>query len=41
MRRLEPGQTVEHTERWYLFKSADVGATDASVDAVVAPLLPR
>jgi hypothetical protein len=41
MRRLEPGQTAEHTERWYLFKGVDVGTTDASVDAAIAPLLPR
>jgi hypothetical protein len=41
MRRLEPGQTAEYAERWYLFKDVDVGTTDDSVDRAVAPLLQR
>ena len=34
---LQPGATFEHVERWYLFKGVDVGTTDASIEAALAP----
>lgn len=36
---LEPGASAEHTERWYLFRHVDLGATDDRLDAVLRPLL--
>ncbi|HVN80941.1 MAG TPA: hypothetical protein VMW38_18270 [Terriglobia bacterium] len=35
--RLEPGQSTEHVERWILFRGVDVGSTEASLDAAIAP----
>jgi len=39
MTKLEPGASAEHVERWYLFGGVDVGATEATLDAVVTPLI--
>jgi hypothetical protein len=39
LRNLEPGQTVEHTEEWWLFKSISAGEDDTWVDSVILPIL--
>jgi hypothetical protein len=39
MHRLNWGETATHTERWRLFKDVDLGATEATIDAALAPLL--
>jgi hypothetical protein len=39
LRTLKPGESVEHTERWTLFKDVTVGKTEADVEAALAPLL--
>lgn len=36
---LAPGASAEHVEQWYLFKDVEIGDTDESVDAAVAPLV--
>lgn len=36
--RLEPGQSVEHTEHWFLFK-ASIGAAEGDIDKELLPLL--
>jgi hypothetical protein len=33
---LEPGDTVEHEERWYLFGDVQIGPDEDSIDAAVA-----
>ena len=35
LRNLQPGQTAEHTERWWLFKGVEAGETESWVDSVV------
>ncbi len=38
--KLQPGSTVEYTERWYLFKDVKLdSADDASIDRAVLPLV--
>jgi hypothetical protein len=39
--RLGPGQMAEHFEEWHLFGDVDVGATEASIEAALSPLLAR
>ena len=39
LQNLEPGQTAEHTERWYLFKNVDIGASEEALDAAITPLV--
>lgn len=34
---IDPGASIEHTERWYLFAGVDAGQTEATLDAAVAP----
>jgi hypothetical protein len=41
LRRLEPGATAEHTERWHLFPDFDAGETDDSLAAALAAVLPQ
>jgi len=41
MHHLRPGGAAEHTERWYLFRNVDLGATEASMDTALSPLLPQ
>lgn len=36
---LEPGQSAEHTERWRLYDKVDIGATEATLDAAITPLV--
>ena len=36
---LEPGEFVEHVERWYLFQGVAVDDTEASIDDSLLPLL--
>jgi hypothetical protein len=39
LRDLEPGQTAEHTEEWWLFRDIPAGDDDAWIDSVILPLL--
>jgi hypothetical protein len=39
MRHLNWGESAEHVERWFLFKNADIGATEATLDAAISPLI--
>lgn len=39
MRHLNWGESTEHVERWNLFKNVDIGATEATLDAAVSPLV--
>jgi hypothetical protein len=39
MHHLEPGDTAEHVERWYLFKNVNAGMTEATLDAAISPLV--
>lgn len=39
LRRLEPGEAAEHTERWTLFRDFDAGATEDSLEAALASVL--
>ena len=39
LRRLEPGQSAEHLERWSLFADVETGATEATLEAALDPLL--
>lgn len=39
VQHLEPGQSEEHVENWYLFKNVDIGKTEASLDAAITPLI--
>ena len=39
--RLEPGESVEHLERWYLFDGVMIGEDEESVERALAPLLAR
>lgn len=35
---LDPGECVEHTEQWRLFRGVEVGTTEASIDEALAQL---
>jgi hypothetical protein len=37
--RLIPGGSTDHTERWFLFRDVDVGSSEQTLDAALAPLL--
>ncbi len=39
--KLEPGGSVEHVERWFLFSGVDAGPTEATLDAALAPLIAK
>jgi hypothetical protein len=39
LRRLEPGEAAEHTERWFLFRDVDAGENEESLSSALAPLL--
>ncbi len=39
LNRLPPGATVEHEERWQLFRDFDAATDDESLDAAIKPLL--
>ena len=39
VRRLEPGMTAEHVERWHLFRGVHLGATETTLDEAIAPLI--
>jgi len=40
LRRLEPGATVQHEESWHVFRDFDAGATEDSLEAALAAVLP-
>lgn len=40
LRRLEPGATASHEERWHLFRDFDAGSTDDALEAAFAAVLP-
>ncbi len=37
IRSLQPGDTAEHTERWWLFKNIEAGEDENWIDAVILP----
>jgi hypothetical protein len=39
LRRLEPGESASHTERWFLFKGVETNETEESLEAAIGPLL--
>jgi hypothetical protein len=39
LQRVEPGASALHTERWYLFRDIDAGATEESLDAALNSVL--
>jgi len=39
LKQLEPGETIEHTERWQLFENIKASAEDESLRATIAPLI--
>ena len=39
MQRLEPGESATHTEQWQLFADVDIGESEDTVEAALAPLL--
>ncbi len=39
--RVEPGQTIEQVEHWWLFKNVDVGQDEASIAAAMLPILTK
>lgn len=41
LRTLKPGESVDHTERWALFKDVTVGKSEAEVEAALGPLLAK
>lgn len=41
LRRLEPGATAQHVERWHLFPDFDAGATEDSLETALAQVLPE
>jgi len=41
VRRLEPGATASHEERWHLFRDFDAGATEDSLADALARILPE
>jgi hypothetical protein len=41
LQRLEPGASTEYVEHWYLFPDVEIGATEATMDAALQPLLPK
>ncbi|HSV73367.1 MAG TPA: hypothetical protein VLH79_06370 [Chthonomonadales bacterium] len=41
MRRVTPGESAHHVEKWYLFANVDIGTTEATLDAAIAPILAR
>ena len=41
LQRLEPGASTEYVEHWYLFPDVEIGATEATLDAALQPLIPK
>lgn len=39
LRRLEPGESAEHTEDWSLFSNVQIGTTEQSLSETLAPLI--
>ena len=39
--RLEPDETVEHKERWHLFRGVEAGDSDEALEAAIMPLVGR
>lgn len=37
--KVEPGASVEHVERWFLFRGVDAGASEATLDAAITPII--
>lgn len=37
--KLDPGESVTHTEHWFLFEGVDAGPTEDALDAAIAPLV--
>jgi hypothetical protein len=41
LERLEPGTSVDHEERWTLFRDVDIGTTEETLDAAITRLIPK
>jgi hypothetical protein len=39
LRKLNWGETTEHTEKWRLYKNVEIGDTEATLDAALQPLI--
>jgi hypothetical protein len=39
LKRLEPGESIEHVEHWHLFDGFRAGASDDELDAAISPLV--
>ncbi|HEV2474170.1 MAG TPA: hypothetical protein VGS41_15945 [Chthonomonadales bacterium] len=39
LRTVQPGETITHTENWWLFKNVDLGNGEAGIAAALQPLL--
>ncbi len=39
LQTLPPGGSAEHVEQWHLFRGVDVGDTEETLDAAIAPLI--
>jgi len=41
MNHLEPNQTAEHDEQWFLFEDVNLGSDEKSIEAALLPLIAR
>jgi len=41
LRKLNPGKTAEHIERWWLFKNIESGASESWIDPIIIPAVER
>jgi hypothetical protein len=37
LRKLNPGETAEHIERWWLFKDIESGDSESWIDSIILP----
>ena len=41
LRKLNPGETAEHIERWWLFKNIESGDSESWIDSIIVPAVER
>lgn len=41
LRKLNPGETAEHIERWWLFKDIESGDSESWIDSIILPAVDR
>ncbi len=41
LRKLNPGETAEHIERWWLFKNIESGDSESWIDSIILPAVER